>query len=75
MLDAWLAKTGKTETQVAEIAGIHRSSVNRIRRMARPIGLGLALRIERATGGAVTAEELPLSEPARESLTAFRGAA
>ena len=75
MLDAWLAKTGKSEAQLAEIAGVHRSSINRIRRGSRHIGLGLALRIERATGGSVTAEELLLSGPARDSLTAFRGAA
>ena len=72
LLDAYLRREKLTELQLARRAGIHSATVNRARNEARPLGIGLALKIEQATNGEVRAEELQLSATAREALRLMR---
>lgn len=52
-----LRATGETQTAFAERVGVHQATISKICAGAG-VSLRLALRIERATGGAVTAASL-----------------
>lgn len=52
----------------------HAASLNRLRHRRRFASLEFALAIERATGGEVKAEELPLTGRTRVMLATFRAA-
>ncbi len=71
-LDRLLKEPDWTEERLAAAVGVDQSTVNRLRRRQRRAGLGLALRIEAATGGLVRAEDLPMSKEARRDLAQVR---
>lgn len=60
--------TDWTEEDLASEVGVDQSTINRLRNERRTASLGLAVRIERATKGAVRAKDLPLSEQAVRDL-------
>lgn len=70
-LDAYIRSTGRTEVQLAKAAGCTQATISRIRTGDRTAGITLALRIEQATGGAVPARSLPLSQRTRKGLKAL----
>lgn len=78
-LDKLLSQPDWTEERLAELvrrAGLRRtnqSTINRLRNRKRTAGLELALAIEAATEGQVTAEDVPLSRRARAGLRRIRG--
>lgn len=61
-----------TEEKLATLVGVDQSTINRIRRRKRTASLGLAMRIERATGGLIQAHELPLCRRAKADLRLIR---
>ena len=74
-LDRLFLRTEWTEERLARAALMDQSTVNRLRRNKRVAGLGLALRIESATGGLVKAEHVPMSPSSRRDLRAIRACA
>ncbi len=67
-LDRLFQKSDWTEELLATAVGVDQSTINRLRTGDRNAGLGLAVRIERATKGMVTAAELPMTKDARRDL-------
>jgi len=67
--------TDWSAAKLADETGTHRSTITRIATNKRTASLGLALRIERITTGLVRAEDLPLTEQARNALQLIRDAA
>ena len=56
-LAQYLADSGKSQTALADEVGVHKSVMSRfVARLAKP-GRDVAVRIERATGGAVPVSE------------------
>jgi len=74
-IDAFLLENDWTEEQLAGAARSTQSTINRLRRKALEAGLELSLRIEAATGGKVTAEEVPMTRETRQALTVVRASA
>ena len=73
-LDGLFRDDDWTEERLAAAVGADQSTLNRLRRRKRQAGLGLALRIERATAGLVRAEDVPMSRSARKDLRSLRKA-
>jgi len=71
-LERFFTESGWTEEQLAAAARIDQSTVNRIRRRVRKVSVGLALRIEAATGGRVRADELPMTKGTQQALSVVR---
>ena len=74
-LSTYFRETKTTATALAEQLGVRVSTITRLREGRRAASLDLALRIERATGGLVRAEDLPAQrtterEPARAEVAA-----
>ena len=67
-LDRLFRNTAWTEASLAEKAGVHQSTINRLRCGAYGAPLGRALQIQRATAGLVKIADLALSEDARIAL-------
>lgn len=55
-------------------AGTSQGTISRLVQGKRKASLGLALRIERGTGGLVRAEDLPMTRSARKDLRLMRSA-
>ena len=72
-LERLFRTTDWAEGRLARAAEANQSTINRLRRNKRLAGLGLALRIERATDGLVRAEDVPMSTASRRDLLAIRG--
>ncbi|MEJ5359896.1 MAG: helix-turn-helix transcriptional regulator [Desulfobacterales bacterium] len=60
-LEAFFKKTGKKQSEIANAAGCSKAAISMIAKGRRRPSPDLALRIERATGGAVRAAELIFS--------------
>lgn len=63
-LDAFLAKKTMTAAALAETVGVSAASITRIRRGDQNISLDLARRIEVATAGMVTLNDLAMERAA-----------
>lgn len=72
-LDRLFETTDWTEERLAKAAKVGQPTINRLRNQKRTASLGLALRIEEATGGKVRAQDLPLSKQATRDLKMVRG--
>lgn len=57
-LEAYLQQTGMTQAALADAVGISRGHMSLIVKRLRSPSLGIAVKIERATGGAVPASSL-----------------
>jgi hypothetical protein len=73
-LERFLAESGMRDGQLAAQVGSDTSTINRLKgpKPLRTASLALALQIEIATRGKVSAEELPLSRKTRRVLTLIR---
>lgn len=58
ILGEYIARTGASQKKIAQDAGCSRAAISMIAAGLRRPSPGLALRIEKATGGAVRAAEL-----------------
>lgn len=67
-LDQLFRDTHWTEYSLADQAGVHQSTINRLRNGAYAAPLGRALQIKQVTGGLVDLSDLPLSSDARVAL-------
>ena len=63
-LDKLSRDTHWTEESLAEMAGVHQSTINRLRDRAYGAPLGRALQIEKLTGGVVRISDIDLCEDA-----------
>jgi DNA-binding transcriptional regulator YdaS (Cro superfamily) len=74
-LQKWCIRERVDDKELAKRVGrrTHRATISKLRRRKSRANLALALAIERATGGEVKAEELPLSAETRADLAALRG--
>lgn len=73
-IDAYLKRSGWTEEQLGAMCKppVRQHTINRLRNRKRCASLELALAIERATGGQISASDLPLSRRTRQALTRLR---
>ena len=67
-----LKRPGWTQERVAASARTSQGTISRLTQRRRKAGLGLALRIEKATEGLVRAEDIPMSPSARRDLRELR---
>jgi DNA-binding transcriptional regulator YdaS (Cro superfamily) len=77
-LETYLRRERLTDTAFARRVGASHATIQRLQIAgieARTASLDMALRIEKATQGAVKAEELPISKASRRVLKALRSAA
>lgn len=74
-LSDFLIDKGWTQVQLAEKVGCDPATVCRAVAEQGTISLGLALRFQAATDGAVRAEDLPISQRSREALLLVGAAA
>lgn len=70
-----LDSEGWTQTRLAGLVGVSVGTICRIAKGERQVSAILALRIERATGGAVPAESLAMSDEERSALAMVRESA
>lgn len=71
LLARWIGRDRGRMAELARKIGRNATTVQRIVRGERGCSLALALSIEKATGGEVTAPELPLSPESRSVLEAL----
>lgn len=68
-------ETGWTEGKLSAGVGVSQPAINKLRHEKRTASLGRAIRIEKATGGSVQADDLSLLPEACGDLRMVRGAA
>ena len=76
-LETFLRKRRWTYEMLAEELRVNRSTIHRLltgKKTQRNASLALAIGIERATGGVVRAEDVPLSKRSRAALREMRQA-
>ena len=61
-----------TQVRLAKEARVDQSTLSRLLRKKQKASVWLALRIEKATGGLVSAEEIPMSRDAKRQLAILR---
>lgn len=57
-LDSWQKEHGMSNRELSVIVGVHESFITHLKKGRRKYSAALALRIEQATGGAVSRMEL-----------------
>jgi len=71
-LQSYREEMGLEQQELAEVIGTSPSTVCRLESGTLTASLGLALEIERRTGGKVKAEHLPLSKGVAEDVRRYR---